>query len=221
LAGGKLFVEGRRLVRAAADGARVMWASAEVMDKRGALDSSPAGAVLVDTVLLFRGSQLIALDAETGKLLWQERGVRLENLGETARSDVFRRMVAMVGASGRPVSPGWRTMFVAGGQLFRVKTSGEIASLSPRNGETVWSARLPEAAVAWAAATVRESGRSLALIAVGGGNATENRVAVLDMQRGRLLAVWDVPKDRPDFSVTADGRVQLAETSEAAGGDRK
>ncbi|MCX6907416.1 MAG: PQQ-binding-like beta-propeller repeat protein [Verrucomicrobia bacterium] len=221
LAGGKLFVEGRRFVRVAADGARVMWASAEVADKRGALDSSPAGAVLVDTVLLFRCSQLVALDAETGKLLWQERGVRLENLGETPRSDVFRRMVAMVGVSGRPMSPGWRTMFVAGSQLFRVKTSGEIASVSPRSGETVWSVRLPEAAVAWAAASVRESGRYLALVAAGGGNAAENRVAVLDIQHGRLLAVWDVPKDRPDFSVTADGRVQLAESGEAKSDDRK
>lgn len=221
LAGGKLFVEGRRFVRVAADGARVMWASAEVTDKRGGLDSSPAAAVLVDTVLLFRGSQIVALDADTGKLLWQERGVRLENPGEAPRSDVFRRMVAMVGASGRPMSPGWRTMFVAGSQLFRVKTSGEIESVSPRDGETVWSARLPEMPVAWAAASVRESERYLALVAAGGSNTAENRVAVLDMQRGRLLAVWDVPKDRPEFSITADGRVQLAEIAEATASDRK
>jgi len=39
-------------------------------------------------------------------------------------------------------------------------------------------------------------------------------VAVLDAQRGRLLAVWDVPKDRPEFSITADGRVQLVESEE-------
>jgi len=221
LAGGRLFVESRRLVRVAVDGLRVLWTSAEVTDKRGALDSSPKAAVVGDTVLVFRGSQAIALDADTGKLLWQERGVRLENLSETPRSDVFRKMVAMLAAPGRPATPSWRTMFVAGNQLFRVKTSGEIASLSGRSGETVWSVRLPEASVAWATASVRESGRYLVLVAAGGGNVVENRVAVLDMQHGRLLAVWDVPKDRSEFTIAANGRVQLIESNEVASGDRK
>lgn len=221
LAGGRMFVESRRFVRVAADGVRVMWASAEVTDKRGALDSSPMAGVVGDTVLLFRGSQAVALDADTGKLLWQERGVRLENLGEAPRSDVFRKMVAMVAASGRPAAPGWRAMFVAGNQLFRVKTSGEVASLSPRSADAVWSVKLPEMAVAWAAAGVREAGRYLVLVAATGGNAAENRVAVLDKQRGRLLAVWDVPKDRPEFALAEDGRVQVVESGETASGGQK
>jgi outer membrane protein assembly factor BamB len=217
LGGGRLFVESRRFVRTAADGARLVWASAEVTDKRGALDASPMAGVLGDTVLFFRGSQAVALDVETGKLLWQERGVRFENQAEAPRRDVFRKMVAMVAASGRPASPGWRAMFVAGGQLFRVKASGEVSSVSPRDAEAVWSVRLPELAVSWAAASVREAGRYLVLVATTGGNAAENRVAVLDIQRGRLLAVWDVPKDWPEFAITDEGRVQLVETPEPAG----
>ncbi|MCX6899409.1 MAG: PQQ-binding-like beta-propeller repeat protein [Verrucomicrobia bacterium] len=221
LAGGRLFIENRKLVRVAPDGARVMWTSMEVVEKRGRSDSPPVAGVLLDTVLLFRGSQAVALDADTGKLLWQEHGVRLENLPDVRGSEVLQRMVALVIASGRSPTPGWRMMFVAGNQLFRVKTSGEIALLSPRSGKAVWSVRLPEAVGVWAAATVRESGSYVALVAGGGGSATEFRVAVLDAMRGRLLALWDVPKDRPDFAIRADGRVQLVESEESKSATQK
>jgi outer membrane protein assembly factor BamB len=221
LGGDRLFVESCRLVRIAADGSRLLWASAEVTDKRGALDSSPMAGVLGDTVLLFRGSQVVAFDADSGKLLWQERGVRLENLSEAPRGDVFRRMVALVAASGRPAVPGWQTMFVADGQLFRVKTSGEITSLSPRNAATIWSVRLPEMAVAWAAASVRQVSCYLMLVATTGGNAADNRVAVLDIAHGRSVAVWNLPKDRADFVVGEDGRLQLHESGETPGGGTK
>ena len=221
LAGGRLFIEDRKLVRVAPGAARVMWTSTEVVGKRGRSDSSPVAGVLLDTVLLFRGGQAIALDADTGKLLWQEHGVRVENLSDVRGSDVLQRMLALVAASGRSPTPGGRMMFVVGNQLFCAKTSGEIASLSPRSGKPVWSVRLPETAGAWAAATVRESGGYVALVAGGGGIATEFRVAVLDARRGRLLAVWDVPKDRPEFSITADGRVQLVESEESKGTSQK
>ena len=213
LAGGRLYIENRKLVRVGAGGARVMWVSSEVVEKRSGLDASLAAVVFVDTILLFRGGQVVALDADTGKLLWQEHGVRLENPSETPQGDMLQRMMAQVAASGRVVTAGWRTMFVAGRQLFCVKMSGEIASLSPRSGRTVWSVRLPDASVGWMAGAVRESGRYLALAAGGGGNAAEIRVAVLDMQRSRLLAIWDVPKDRSDFSMAPDGRVLLNETN--------
>lgn len=209
LGGDRLFLESRRLVRASADGSRVTWASADVTDKRGALDSSPVACVLLDTLVLFRGSQVVAFDADTGKLLWQERGVRLVNAAESLGSEVLQRL-AIMGVAANRAAPGWRAMFVAGGQLLRVKTSGEVVSLAPRSGKTVWSTRLPEPASLWASAAMKESGRYLALVA-SAGNAAENRVAVLDWARGRTLAVWDVPKDRAEFSIATDGRAQFTE----------
>jgi outer membrane protein assembly factor BamB len=209
LGGDRLFLESRRLVRASADGSRVTWASADVTDKRGALDGSPVACVLLDTLVLFRGSQAVAFDADTGKLLWQERGVRLISAAESLGSEVLQRL-AIMGVAASRAAPGWRTMFVAGGQLLRVKTSGELVSIAPRSGKTVWAARLPEPASLWGSAAMKESGRYLALVA-SAGNAAENRVAVLDWARGRILAAWDVPKDRTEFSIAPDGRAQFVE----------
>jgi outer membrane protein assembly factor BamB len=211
LGGDRLFLESRRLVRASADGSRVTWASAEVTDKRGALDSSPVACVLMDTLVLFRGSQAVAFDADTGKLLWQERGVRLVNAAESLGSEVLQRL-AMMGVAANRAAPGWRAMFVAGGQLLRLKTSGEVVSLAPRSGKIIWSARLPEPVSLWAAAAMKESGRYLTLVA-SAGNAAENSVAVLDLARGQTQAVWEVPKDRAEFSIAADGRAQFTEES--------
>lgn len=221
LGGGRLFMEDRRLVRVGSDGTRVMWSSTEVMEKRVGLDSSPVAAVLLDTVLLFCGGQATALDADTGKLLWQERGLRLEGLSDASRSEALQRALALIGASRRSMQSAWRMAFVVGNQLFRVKTTGEIASLSPRTAKTVWQVQLPEVGGIWAAATMRESAGYVALAGGSGGSAAEFRVAVLDVRRGRLLAVWDVPKERPDFSMTADGRVQLAVSEDPGSSGRK
>ena len=250
LAGGRLFVDGRQFVRVGPDGARVVWTSAPVVEKRG--ETASAGAVvLTDSVIVFCGTQMVALDADTGKLLWVERGVMMGNLSAAVPAVVFgpAQVVIQGGgimqmmANGRPMTSGLRTLFVAGQQLLRMDAAGRVASFSPRSGKAGWSVRLPEPAGVWAIAAMRTSGRYVALAAAAGeqtpeivpaaaglgkfvfkqtgDSAGEIRVAMLDVWRGRLLAVWNVPKDWPEFSIRPDGRVQWAENRESKSDNRQ
>jgi len=248
LAGGRLFVENRQIVRVGPDGARVMWTSAPVMEKKG--ETASAGAtVLTDSVIVFCGTQMVAMDADTGKLLWEERGVMMGNLPAAVPAVVFGPAqvviqgggIMQIMANGRPMTSGLRTLFVAGQQLLRMDAAGRVASFSPRSGKVGWSVCLPEPAGIWAIAAMRTSGRYVALTAAAGeqtpgivtaagrlgqfvikqtgDSAGEIHVAMLDVWRGRLLAVWNVPKDWPEFSITPDGRVQWAESRESKSGN--
>ena len=251
LGGGRLFLADRHFVRIGPDGARVMWTSAQIVEKRGA-SSSISAAVLTDSVILFAGNEVVALDADTGKLLWTDHGVKLGSASSTTPAEWSGHLVwngpapavAQMITSGRPMVPGLRTLFLQGEQMLRLDSTGWIASISPRSGEVGWAFSLPKPSINWGTASGRTWGRYVALATVTTDRAAETipaaiqgrrqvvvnqpadnagdiRVAVVDTRRGRLLAVWNVPRDWPEFSIGPDGRLRLAESSEPRKDDQR
>jgi PQQ-like domain len=235
LAGGRLFVDDRQIVRTGPDGAQVLWKSAPVAEKRGEFSSARAAA-LSDSLIVFLGTRVFALDPGTGKMLWADNGVRLgspsdatpvEWNGPLVWNGPAPAMLQMIAR--RRAAAGPRTLFFAGEQLLRLDAGGGITCLSSRNGAEGWSAHLPGPPAMWGTASVRTSGRYVALAASTAGHMAElvfqtafgpgsdaasgqgegggaMCVAVVDAGRGRVLGVWNVPKDWPDFSIRPDGR---------------
>ncbi|MBM3890988.1 MAG: hypothetical protein FJ388_17895 [Verrucomicrobia bacterium] len=96
-------------------------------------------------------------------------------------------------------------------QLLSIAAPGVVASLSPRRGEPIWSVELPDTKVNWANATTRIEGRHLALVVPETSTQAGSRVVVIDLRRGRLHAVWNLPPNTPQFTLLDDGRVQVTQ----------
>jgi outer membrane protein assembly factor BamB len=215
LAGDQLFIEGQSVLRTRNRGADVVWVSAPVLSRDRNAVALHDAAQFLDVILLRVTSQLVALDADTGRLLWQWRGLIGPRLSS---DDADRARVRALRFAGGPFFPPQErapsinssTFVVGGNQLLSLQHGGLLEALSPRRGQPIWSVRLPGPASAWNNAQPRVASRFAAIPGTAQGDSTTQPVAVVDLWRGRLLAVWNLPEGCADFVLREDGRVAIS-----------
>ncbi|MBI5396007.1 MAG: PQQ-binding-like beta-propeller repeat protein [Verrucomicrobia bacterium] len=220
VAGGSLAIDGDRLLfntaeqsimRMAADGDRIVWVSAPGFIKGRAAGSMPQAATFGDTIVVSAGSQLAALDAGTGRLLWENTITVAAVLTPSVarfRQMALRGGVFIVGDVTERDSRG-ASFVIADGQLLLIERSRAVTSLSPRRAAPLWTAQLPGPEPLWAGAQTRTEGRWLAVMSADPAGPEGRTVAVMDVQRGMLLAAWELPQSCSDYTLRDDGRVAV------------
>jgi len=165
--GGRVFaitVDNQMFTLAADDGRR-LWSYSGVIEDAGLLGGA-APAVVGDVVVAgFTSGEVIALKAETGRLLWGD------NLAGVARGDAIATLADI---RGMPV--------VDRGQLFAISNSGTMAAFDIIRGGRLWTIALGSNQTPWVA------GDFIYVVT------TDSEIVCLTREDGRVRWIQGLPR---------------------------
>ena len=211
--------EGRVLAIAGSDGSE-LW-QAKGLTEQASLIGSPSPAIDGDVLVApFPSGEVLGLKLGTGEQIWNESLTRAKGgnamgaLSDAARPVIDRGVVFATAHGGRTTAIQARTgermwsanvsstqgPSVAGDYVFVVDTGGQLLSLGRRDGQTLWTMKLPDSNV-WSGPTL--AGGNLWVVS------SKGALVGVDAATGRVVSQMRV--GNPSFipPVVAGGRLYV------------